>query len=417
MTMPYGMSSSEQLNMLLDGELHSAEAPGLFYELSQNHELQEEMFELIKLKNMMKVQQPAPKDKLKAGILAGIGLSGAGTIYTAANSTGSAFLSGKLLIGGAAAVLSSILTFFTVTGFGGNDSGDPQPGRNNRGMASVRQAGIPSVSSTETSGTNGTLPVKENTVERVRIVYVERERPQSVSPGISSGNGQAVAPEEMKISSVDMKNIEKPYNDNMLTEGTYVIAPVFKSSGRMRNEDFERSGEEYLFMQSAGEEPLSGLKLEFRGFSSNHFQELNLPLANDPAINNISMGLFYDLNERYSAGLEFGQENFYQKFIGINGTKTFPIEQNSVQFWGVGVFRYSAGRLEALGGVQPFAQVGLGSTNAALMSRFAGGLRYDFSNKFGVFAAMELTSLYYKSNSVWNTTNKAGLTYGITLKF
>ena len=66
MTMPYGMSSSEQLNMLLDGELHSAEAPGLFYELSQNHELQEEMFELIKLKNMMKVQQPAPKDKLKA---------------------------------------------------------------------------------------------------------------------------------------------------------------------------------------------------------------------------------------------------------------------------------------------------------------------------------------------------------------
>ena len=46
------LSASEQLTSFLDGELDSTETSSLFYELAQNPELQEEMKDLILIRNL-----------------------------------------------------------------------------------------------------------------------------------------------------------------------------------------------------------------------------------------------------------------------------------------------------------------------------------------------------------------------------
>jgi hypothetical protein len=161
----------------------------------------------------------------------------------------------------------------------------------------------------------------------------------------------------------------------------------------------------------------SKMSFHFRNFSAKTVNDLDIPQLSNPIINNIGAGILFEMSEKWSLGLEIGQENFEQEFKAQNGTNQINLQQNHLAFWGGALVRYNFNNTKVKSEFNPYVNMLIGSTDIGPLVKPSIGITYNISNDFAVFGAGEYTAMYSKYNSVWYNTQKYGFTYGFILKF
>lgn len=133
-------------------------------------------------------------------------------------------------------------------------------------------------------------------------------------------------------------------------------------------------------------------------------------------LNNNSLGIFYDLSDALSLGMEIRQENFFQIFEGNDsiGNRYRYEQQPNFTSYGLSL-RYRL--LNIFDEFFPTLQVNLGGNRAGFVGRGALGLEYSPFSSLSFLINGEYSSLRFKHQGTNYWSPKFGLNYGISLKF
>lgn len=135
-----------------------------------------------------------------------------------------------------------------------------------------------------------------------------------------------------------------------------------------------------------------------------------LPILRDKAV-----GLFARLGDRDRIGIEFGQEDFYQRYDEtLENGDIIRHEQDPILLWGGVAYRRTL--LEA-GGFAPYAQALIGATRSGPAGRLSLGTAFTLAPGLQAFASAEVGGLAYRFNGAWFTSPKYGFSYGASFEF
>lgn len=408
------MSPSEKLNMLLDGETSGIEPSEVFYELSNNPELQQEFLDIMKMKQMMSGVTESPPEHLRKGILAVIGLGGSGIWYYLQNSgvmaATSAFVTSKA---GTALIATMFGVFATFMVMNNNDS----PKKDNNNITSQTNVNsiplsinVPTVSSYD----KGTTKANKSFVRNTESKYIASS---NITPKVSEKNinmnaNLLVTNSDPAISTPNEVNIDlnstpnkMDFNDQYFSS----MSPEQKSgfivnpANRVVNyDDYDR---QMLF------------SLQGKGITNNSLQTPELSTTEAPAINDIGISLMYLVSDNLEVGLEFGQEFLVKRVKAGNFSSEESMLENQLTFWGGLKVNYIFNNMEILPNLRPTTSLLLGGTSRGWVTKASAGLVYDFSNKLSVFGGPEWTTGIYQFESNILSTHKWGFNYGVALRF
>ena len=406
------MSPSEQLVALLDGELHASEATPLFLELTHNPELQDEMHELLTLKQFFGVPHSAPPDHLKKNILLSTGLGTATAVISsgAASSPISRFWMGLVGSRGMMMLLSAILGSLATILFVNLGNG---------GGGSFQKAPLNS----SFNAINAVAKVDDLTNNQKVIVTAQQSRTPLISSFIEKEDIPVVDDDiSLNHSSNDGNNdINSSYNSP--TVPVILLADLTDSSfpRKIHVLPLNELSKINLLQQIDEDESYydhSNMFLQLRGFTARSIPEFNLSPLDAPVLNNIGIGLFYRLDRHISVGLEVGQESLLQKYEGIDkeGIPT-QWQQNYMAFWTGIAGQYNFNHLTNIPELQPFTRIFIGGTKVGPMLRAILGLKYNYQNTLDIFSGVETTALFYRFQGNTFTTQKIGLTFGGSVHF
>lgn len=149
-----------------------------------------------------------------------------------------------------------------------------------------------------------------------------------------------------------------------------------------------------------------------------YLPSVDLPNQNIPDINNIGIGLHYDLSENHSLGIEGGRELFSQEFTRVLGNQTVIYRQNPSLYWYGIAYRFSASDLSIGDGwLTPYAQGFAGWAQNGPLVKLAGGLRLLPETRISLFAGLEFSRLYYPVQAVYFSAEKYSFVAGASIRF
>ncbi len=164
-------------------------------------------------------------------------------------------------------------------------------------------------------------------------------------------------------------------------------------------------------------ENLGKLSLTARGFSMKSIPEVKLNQSENTVLNNSAIGLSYYIGDNTAIGLEIGQEKFPQSFVLTAYGETKYQKQNPLLFWYGLVFKQSIANLFKIETLRPFAQIFLGTTTVGPLARGMVGLQYSPDRRVSLILGWESSYLLYKVQNNYYTTQKNGLTYGVSVRY
>lgn len=159
------------------------------------------------------------------------------------------------------------------------------------------------------------------------------------------------------------------------------------------------------------------LSIEVRALESRSFERVPGALDYVPStlLRNMAIGIRYDIDGRHGAGVEFGQEMFYQKFLEeeANGDLV-QHEQNPLLPWVGATYRYN---LYNSSGLNPFVQLLLGATQVGPIGRAMLGAHYEILPELHLSGGVESSGIRYSLEGRSYYSWKYGVTYGMSVNF
>lgn len=133
--------------------------------------------------------------------------------------------------------------------------------------------------------------------------------------------------------------------------------------------------------------------------------------------NNISAAIYYNIDEKFKAGIEVSQETFYTEYTGSDpdGSK-YRIKQQPNLTTASANIRYSPlGRTD----ISPFFQVGAGANKGGYVLKPSIGLEYAAYPGLSFILGAEYNRFWFfhGMDKNWFNTGKFDLKYGIIFKF
>jgi len=421
------MTPSEKLHSILDGETAGIDTSEVFYELSNNPELQQEFLDLMKMKQLMSGAQEAPPEHLRRGILAGVGLGGSGLWYYLQNSSmvaaSTAFLSSKVGAAIVAGMVGVLATFMIMDDESTPSTQSAQTATSqqieNLTSATPILIEIPVVSSTNASSNSNSTSSSSTTIAST-----------------NTGNNNIVAKNE-NSNFVATTNDNEPESNNtsvQVSDSPYLLASrsdeVYDQSATETinyNKEFlpvSQSNQPSGFIinpsnriSNYDSEQQMLFSLQGKGITNNSLITPDMSTTEAPSINNIGIALMYSVSDEFAVGLEFGQEFFVRRVK----TNSFNTEEsmldNQLTFWGGLKASYTFNDLQIISNLRPTTTLLIGGTNTGWVTKASAGFIYDISNKLAMFGGPEWTTGIYQFDSQFLSTHKWGFQYGLALKF
>jgi hypothetical protein len=401
------LTPSEKISAFLDGELPQEDVQSLFYEIASDSELQDELRTLVSVKEMTKSSLIMPPPALKTNIDAGLGLIDS-TPAAVATSSGRGlvpFLNNKFFLSGMAALFSALLTYFIMLPeenmVANSQISKTEITQNTEANSTKKNAAFPVVSSFESSNSTENLNNSGNNVTN-RIVYINTPL-KSDSDIITDSD---LVFEENQTSESEL--------DNSLSE-IFISNPV-NSDFSM---DFELQNSKYkynkpLSNKKAPLEILEKFYLEMKYNQGRSYPDLNIPVEAEPIINNVAIGLFYRYNENNSIGIEFGQENYYQRYFFKEGDLVKRYEQNWMAFWGGLTYNYDFGKVDFVAPLHPYYRFMIGGTQIGPLFKSSIGAKLPVSDKLYFVLAAEGSYLVYHFQGRSYSSSRVGLSLGMS---
>lgn len=425
----YNMTDSEKLAMLLDGETEGLDTTEVLSALADSPELQQEFLDTMRMRRMMSGQLETPPDRLRRGVLAGIGLGGSGLWYYLQNTgfaAASAFMASKVGVAIAAATIGIFSTLFFMD-FDNADNPNIQNKEANSQFAALASAEpvemkVPFVNSKN-------MTEKEIVAEKSSAVTNNRSNSSSALLVYNSNDNQ-LANSNLNNRNRSLFISESPINNLSETENYTIISEKSDyHTENYSNRDFDNSydnGSNSGFIVNSSKrlsydynsDRALLFNLQAKGISNSSLSEPNMSVVESPTINNIGIALMYSVNEDFELGLEFGQEFFVNKVRVSTFDTDETMLENQLTFWGGLKANYTFSELNIITeNLKPMTSLLIGGTNRGWVTKASAGLVYDVSNKISMFAGPEWTTGIYNFNSNLLSTHKFGMIYGMSLRF
>ena len=157
------------------------------------------------------------------------------------------------------------------------------------------------------------------------------------------------------------------------------------------------------------------LLVQVRGMNGSSMTDVSVP-AQTAWYDNMSIGLLYQLSDRNTVGLEFGNESFAMAFEGERNGQVIRYEQQPLSAWAGITYRHT---LPTIGSTAfaPFGQVLLGGSKYGPLGRLTAGIVYAPSGPLSFIFGLEGSTMAYQFQDSWFGTSKIGLTYGVSVRF
>ncbi len=425
------MTDSEKLAMLLDGETDGIDTSEVLNALAENPELQQEFLDTMRMRQMMSGQLETPPDRLRRGVLAGIGLGGSGLWYYLQNTgfaAAGAFLASKVGVAVIAATLGVASTLFLMDN---NDTAEISSTQTSTikqyaelASAEPIEMTIPFVSSNKIN-TNESLVRSNSNFNNGANNIIRNSNAYSTSNQVVGNNDKS---NTVAIrNSTDITESMLAYGNNsdnyINTTNNAELADNYRQLELSSNYDSgQNSGfivnpSKRLQYEYSSDRALL-FNLQVKGISNSSLTDANMSVVESPTINNIGIALMYSVNDDFELGLEFGQEFFVNKVNISTFDSDETMLENQLTFWGGLKANYTFSNLSIITeDLKPMTSLLVGGTNRGWVTKASAGLVYDVSNKLSMFAGPEWTTGIYHFNSNLLSTHKFGLIYGMSLRF
>ncbi len=408
------LSSSEKLSAFLDGELPQEDTQSLFYEIASDAELQEELRTLVSVKEMTKSSMIMPPPALKSSLDSRLGLSQDKPVAidtSAEKAAGSAFFQNRLFLSSMAAIFSAAIMYFIMLPTAQIEQNPVQ-------VASVatevttpdtKEAAIPVVSSVENDDNysqSNTNIVRRNNVNNTNtfsesgsysenrnfVQVLDEKHSNNLENNIPLVNRETRVLNDISLANVDLNVSEPVFQlNNQIGEGPLAFVDQ----------------KEYV-------EILNRFSLEMKYNQGKSYPNLDIPVEAEPIINNVAIGLFYKYNESNSIGIEFGQENYYQRFSYKEGELVKRYEQNWMAFWGGITYNHDFGKLDLGADLYPYYRFLVGGTQIGPMFRTSLGTKIPISNKMYFVWAAEGSYMVYHFQGRSYSSSRLGMSLGFS---
>ncbi len=385
------ITNSEKLTAFLDGELPTAEAESLFFDVAASPTLQEELRQQLIISKSFKNSLIAPPPALKSAILMKTNFVNAGS--TAASvSVISKMLSNKVVLVLSSAAIACISTALFFLYFYNADT---------------------SITA------NSQFPIANNEI-------LTSEPPPMMSSVLIEDDGESNTPIiPIPSSEKSATKTSRLYNDELLSQQNNSSQEFYKQEHFAVNFadhspmpiELKRTDNASLpnvFKYESIEHFLSRVNLQFRLTGAMPLNDIDLEPINEPLLNNFAIAIMYELSPEHSVGFELGQENFLQEFNGIENDIPVLWKQNYIGFWSGVAYQYS---MQTNSTLQPFARAFLGGTRVGPIAKATIGANYVLSSQFSTFIGWENTGLFYQYQGYNFSSFKSGITAGMKVKF
>ncbi len=394
-------NDSEKLVALLDGELRKEEAGNFFYSLANNNELQEELHEMIDMKNMFRGTVNSAPPHLHSAVLKSTGLSGrkTGALVPFISFLGT-ILSSKLFIALASLAAGTLITFYASD-------------YNKQNMETVDEPAI----------TQNSIPIIVNIASEEKFQSPDKNYPNEISAGQSSVSNSHTSNELMTENFGSIINSSLNFESNSDFENTISVRKLNSSQNTTMNITpssiaLNSMDPEFSLLTEQKNEDSRGFIFLLRNFSTlSSSPDLNIPPPNTPLINNIALAMLYEINDFNSLGLEFGQESFMQEYELIETWGSREYEQNFIGFWGGIAYRHQFGYIFPNSRFIPYTKGFFGATSQGPLVKGEFGLNFIASENVDMFLGIEGTGFFYSLKDKLYSTDKYGLSYGMAFKF
>ncbi len=397
------------LNLFADGELDSGLHSSLFGQMSESTELQQEMSELIAIRESVKNDSEAfaPPAGAKRAIMARIGLTNSHKVAPLPIAGGIASLFGWIRVPLAFAAIGSLMTLWIVS------SGDDE-------IAIDSTAKIPVVSSFNTNELTVNVP-KESfagviTPSEAAVDKIVATSDGSVLASIPVDNDQNQfaddtefaspnLPEQISMSDLSVASAKDcdcgSLNNSENNIISFNILPFAGVKDDMSNDLFV--GESF------------GLTFRMSGVSSFSTDEI---ADNDIALQNgMNLGLYLPATSNLLIGIELGNEQFSQPFTEKKFGRDITYKKSPDVFWAAVSAHYTFNNDLILNGrIKPFVQAAVGGSESGVIWKCISGLQYNVHGRMGASLGIEYGGLGYTPENSFQTSHKIGLTYGMYYK-
>lgn len=129
-----------------------------------------------------------------------------------------------------------------------------------------------------------------------------------------------------------------------------------------------------------------------------------------------SVSALYLLSDEHAVGVEIGRESFAQEFRQTIGSDTATVRQNPVLWWSAASYRYAPEVLR-WNSFTPFARVALGGTVVGPVGRIQCGVAWTPESRIMLSTGVSANALVYSVDGSVYTSAKAGLFYGVRVRF
>jgi hypothetical protein len=412
------MNPSERLTAFLDGELTQEEAGTLFYELAQNPELQDEMRQLVTIRNTFRNSMLIPPDYLKSKVFKKAGFSNSsmsGLSKSAAALVGLFY--SRSAVTAVAILTLGILSYVMIS----SNWGIVKPNENT--AVKTPHINIPVISSTEKSDDTYQNKYKTTKTESqiANAVVINKNKKAN---NLNGNTGNFFEPEpsnslenENSISALDFASKYEKYSEPTLMQVDDVTNSLMLSNEGLFVNLSRYNNKLNGFNSIDLHRFLEKVNFEFKEFQGISPPSFDLAKNNSSLLNNFSIGINYMLNDHHSLGLAVGFENFMMSFDKYDGDILYTYKQSYNSEWLAVTYQYSFDELKAIN-IRPVLNLLAGATKVGPVFKISGGGSYYFTDNFAIMGGVEFGWLFYPnetnwSNGQWFSTNKIGFLVGL----
>ena len=407
-----GNKASEKVTQLLDGELPASEESQLFSELSLNEELRSEFRDMVSIKNAIQNDTEAfvPPVSATAAVFQKAGYALPGAYFSGLKTM---FVKYAWI-----PVLVAVLTGFTTFSVMKNRENSTLAAMSQKIETLQNQLLASDSKISDLTAENQRLEIAANKPSEIREVvkYVK-------VPVVTSRELISTAENETKNDEIINNNAN---NDN-LTEFSLSThqeeknsrANLLQNENMTYNSGYGQLNPAYYPLDNKPNPKSEKYYMSFRGMAAAAYPQVDVDSPEEFSNFSISF-LFLSPYEDTYIGVEAGREPFSQQFYNVDEDgKKYLYEQRPNVWWGGAGFVANFGRkIDALFDARPYGRLLLGASELGPLGKVSAGLSWKSDAwGLGAFLGLEGSLMGYQNQGQWYSSQKFGITYGMSIQF
>ncbi len=401
-----------KISEFLDGELTSDETRELFNYIADNPELQEELKSSMAVRNMFHQELIPPPKNSKIMLYGKLNLQKSAVILSLLLSIFTHFRRFILnpAVGATLVGIGIFLLGFYTAEFAKKQS---NPATNSEivspQISNSEKEQIPIVQSKELNGTNVPFVAKANQSQRIAIEN------NSNPNRILAANTVLVDNLQDNFKQNIPTNNDETTNFNQINYDRQIYSALFaRNNQHIGTTTIKGSYPEIDYLISSFLDKMS-IGISKSNSTSNIKNDLE-PLSN-PMLNDYSVAIGYNLNESNIIAIEFGQENYPQRYTGVINESEAVINQvYTAQWYGVS-YQYNFDGITDKMMINPFIKILSSLTKVGPFFKGSLGMNYSINDKLILNIGLESSTLLYEFQGKNFNTTKYGIFYGAKINF